>query len=71
MPSYIISLAKDASDADLESVKDQVKKNGGTIDHEYSLIKGFSATLPEVHAADFANHPKVANVEADQEVRTQ
>ncbi|KAL4871693.1 hypothetical protein BDV12DRAFT_163590 [Aspergillus spectabilis] len=71
MPSYIISLAKDASDEEVQSIKQQVRDNGGTIDREYNLIKGFSATLPEVHAESFASHPKVANVEKDQEVRTQ
>ncbi|KAL4882096.1 hypothetical protein BJY04DRAFT_188013 [Aspergillus karnatakaensis] len=71
MPSYIISLQKDATDDEVASVKQQVRDNGGTIDKEYSIIKGFSATLPEVHAESFASHPKVANVEKDQEVRTQ
>ncbi|KXG49965.1 Proteinase inhibitor, propeptide [Penicillium griseofulvum] len=71
MPSYIITCKKDADDSQVESVKQHAKDQGGSIIHEYSLIKGFAVTFPEntVHSLD--THPHVENVEADSEMRTQ
>merc|ERR1712187_631017 len=46
--SILVTYPKDTPDAVIDSAKDSVKKAGGTITHEYSLvIKGFSADAPE------------------------
>jgi hypothetical protein len=37
-----ITLAKDASDSELEKAKQHVKDQGGEIVSEFSLIKGFT-----------------------------
>ncbi|KAJ5865309.1 Proteinase inhibitor propeptide [Penicillium soppii] len=71
MPSYIITLKQDTSADEVEAVKNEVKKQGGTIDHEYSLIKGFSVTFPESAVHTLENHEHVETIEADSEVRTQ
>ncbi|KAK3398568.1 hypothetical protein B0T20DRAFT_411505 [Sordaria brevicollis] len=71
MPSYIVSLKDNASDAEIQKTKDDVVKQGGKIGHEYTLIKAFQAIYPDdvVHSLD--NHEHVKGVEADQEVKTQ
>ncbi|KAJ5518309.1 Proteinase inhibitor propeptide [Penicillium expansum] len=61
MSSYIITCKPDATDDQVQAVKDHAKEQGGTIGHEYSLIKGFALD----------SHPHVEHVEADQEVKTQ
>ncbi|CEL08861.1 hypothetical protein BJX68DRAFT_229811 [Aspergillus pseudodeflectus] len=71
MPSYIVKCKSSASDEEIQAVKDQAVKNGGTITHEYSLIKGFAVTVPEVSVLSFDGHPHVERVEEDAEVRTQ
>ncbi|KAL4943000.1 hypothetical protein BDV06DRAFT_190984 [Aspergillus oleicola] len=72
MSSYIIKLKSTATEEDIKAVKDGAVSNGGTITHEYKLIKAFAVVLPEVSTLDFAHqHPEVENVEQDQEVRTQ
>ncbi|KAF3027346.1 hypothetical protein E8E15_006561 [Penicillium rubens] len=71
MSSYIITCKPTATDDEVQAVKDHAQKQGGTIGHEYSLIKGFAVTFPKdtVHSLDA--HPHVDNVEADKEVTTQ
>ncbi|KAL4792449.1 hypothetical protein BDW69DRAFT_160126 [Aspergillus filifer] len=72
MPSYIIKLKSSATDDDIKAVKDGAVSNGGTITHEYKLIKAFAVALPEVSTLDFAHqHPEVEHVEQDQEMKTQ
>ncbi|CAP98876.1 Pc22g15880 [Penicillium rubens Wisconsin 54-1255] len=61
MSSYIITCKPTATDDEVQAVKDHAQKQGGTIGHEYSLIKGFALDA----------HPHVDNVEADKEVTTQ
>ncbi|ODQ80631.1 hypothetical protein BABINDRAFT_160884 [Babjeviella inositovora NRRL Y-12698] len=68
---YIITLKEDASDADVQALKDQVTSAGGEITNEYSLIKGFSANLPEDHASTLETHEHVNSIEADGEVKIQ
>ncbi|KAK3353179.1 hypothetical protein B0T25DRAFT_203769 [Lasiosphaeria hispida] len=47
MPSYIVTLKEDATEAQIQAAKDAAKEQGGTIGHEYSLIKAFQTT--ELH----------------------
>ncbi|KAL4933743.1 uncharacterized protein BDV17DRAFT_250403 [Aspergillus undulatus] len=71
MPSYIVSLKKSATDEEVQAVKDNAVSNGGTITHEYKLIKAFAVSVPEVSTLSFEGHPHVERVEEDQEVKTQ
>ncbi|KAL2837851.1 hypothetical protein BJY01DRAFT_220520 [Aspergillus pseudoustus] len=71
MPSYIVKCKSSASDEEIQAVKDQAVQNGGTITHEYNLIKGFAVTLPDVSTLSFDGHPHVEHVELDGEVKTQ
>ncbi|OQD80205.1 hypothetical protein PENANT_c038G00181 [Penicillium antarcticum] len=87
MPSYIVTCKQDASDEDVQAVKQHSIDQGGKISHEYSLIKGFAVSrFPKTQTADqipfsvefpdsvvntLESHPHVENVEADSEVKTQ
>jgi hypothetical protein len=69
LKSYIITLKESASDADVSYVKHQITKLGGTITTEYSLIKGFAAKLPQIHAESLKTEAHVSTIEEDQEVK--
>ncbi|KAI5466583.1 branched-chain alpha-ketoacid dehydrogenase [Mariannaea sp. PMI_226] len=57
MPTYIV---KDAdSDDDCDSAKEHAVQQGGTIGHEYTLIKGFSVTFPEDSITTLESHEHV------------
>ncbi|BDD60821.1 hypothetical protein MPDQ_007200 [Monascus purpureus] len=70
MPLFNVTLKADAPAAELEKAKEQAKANGGTIRHEYTLIKGFTVEYPEDHAGVLETNEHV-HVERDGEVRTQ
>ncbi|KAF2034281.1 hypothetical protein EK21DRAFT_57043 [Setomelanomma holmii] len=70
MPQYNVTLAKDASDSDLDKAKQHVKDQGGEIVSEFSLIKGFTAKIPDDAVSTLQSNDKIT-VEADGEVRTQ
>ncbi|KAK4112080.1 protease propeptide/inhibitor [Canariomyces notabilis] len=71
MPSYIVTLKDEATDEQVQKLKDEVKSQGGEIKHEYSLIKAFSVSYPEGTVQALGSHELVKEVEQDQEVRTQ
>lgn len=64
--TFIVTLKENCSP---DKFKESIKSLGGTIQHEYSLIKGFSVKLPSVHAASLKKHEDVNTVEEDQEVK--
>nr|OQO16330.1 hypothetical protein B0A51_16028 [Rachicladosporium sp. CCFEE 5018] len=70
MPQINVSLKEGASPDQLESAKKQVTDQGGKIEHEFKLVKGFTASFPadKVHSLSSNEH---INVEADGEVKTQ
>ncbi|CAO2653728.1 uncharacterized protein K460DRAFT_269852 [Cucurbitaria berberidis CBS 394.84] len=70
MPQYNVTLNKDASKDDLEKAKQHVKDQGGEIVSEFSLIKGFTAKIPDDAVSTLQSNDKIT-VEADGEVRTQ
>ncbi|KAK4655580.1 hypothetical protein QC762_303590 [Podospora pseudocomata] len=71
MPSYIVTCKDDATPEQIEAAKQHAKDQGGTIGHEYTLIKGFSVSFPEDSVQTLSSHEHVKEVEADQEMRTQ
>ncbi|KAF1994294.1 hypothetical protein P154DRAFT_581928 [Amniculicola lignicola CBS 123094] len=70
MPSYNITLNKDAPKEELEKAKKQVSDEGGKVTHEFKLINGFTAEFPAdaVHTLSSNSH---LTVEDDGEVKTQ
>ncbi|EHK20264.1 uncharacterized protein TRIVIDRAFT_216375 [Trichoderma virens Gv29-8] len=71
MPSYIVTLKEDATDAQLAAAKQKAKDAGATITHEYSLIKGFAVSYPEGTVVTLAEDPSVHSVEEDKVMTTQ
>ncbi|CAI7612410.1 unnamed protein product [Penicillium pancosmium] len=70
MPLYNVTLKQDSPPEELEKAKDQAREKGGTIKHEYSLIKGFTVEYPEDHV-DTLESSEHIHVEADGSVSTQ
>ncbi|OJJ81520.1 uncharacterized protein ASPGLDRAFT_50042 [Aspergillus glaucus CBS 516.65] len=70
MPLYNVTLKKDAPQEQLEKAKQQAREQGGTIQHEYSLIKGFTVEYPDDHVNALQTTEHI-HVEQDGEVRTQ
>ncbi|CDO55672.1 similar to Saccharomyces cerevisiae YNL015W PBI2 Cytosolic inhibitor of vacuolar proteinase B (PRB1),required for efficient vacuole inheritance [Geotrichum candidum] len=71
MSSYIVRFKEGTTDDAFQKAKDEITSAGGSIGHEYTLFKGFVATLPEVSAANLKNHPDVDGIEKDSVVTTQ
>ncbi|KAH7133491.1 hypothetical protein EDB81DRAFT_804134 [Dactylonectria macrodidyma] len=71
MPTYIVSCKDDATPEQIQSAKDHAVEQGGKIEHEYSLIKGFSVSFPQDSITTLESHEHVKAVEADQPVHTQ
>ncbi|PKY01589.1 hypothetical protein P168DRAFT_321171 [Aspergillus campestris IBT 28561] len=70
MTLYNVTLRKDAPPEELEKAKEQARKEGGDIKHEFSLIKGFTVEYPAdaVRALETNEH---VHVEQDGEMKTQ
>ncbi|KAG7118676.1 hypothetical protein HYQ45_009338 [Verticillium longisporum] len=71
MPSYIVTCKKDATDDQVESAKEHAKNQGGTITHEYNLIKGFAVKFDEGAVQSLEAHEHVEQVEVDGEMNIQ
>ncbi|KAL4974984.1 hypothetical protein BDW66DRAFT_152303 [Aspergillus desertorum] len=71
MPTYMIKFKPSATAEDIQAVKDQAVSNGGTITHEYKLIKGIAVAMPEkvTSMSSVENHPHVEHVELDQTIK--
>ncbi|THC87822.1 hypothetical protein EYZ11_012736 [Aspergillus tanneri] len=63
-----VTLKKDSPPEHLAKAKEQVKKEGGTIKHEYTLIKGFTAEYEEGAVRTLETNDHV-HVEQDGEVK--
>ncbi|KAJ5679220.1 hypothetical protein N7462_007464 [Penicillium macrosclerotiorum] len=70
MPLYNVTLKPDVKDEELEKAKQLALEKGGTIKHEYSLIKGFTVEYPEDHVDTLESNDHI-HVEKDAEVNTQ
>ncbi|KAK5135653.1 hypothetical protein LTR08_004954 [Meristemomyces frigidus] len=70
MPSIMVSLKENASPDQLADAKKKITDQGGKITNEFTLIKGFSAELPEGQASILSSNEHL-NVENDGEVKTQ
>ncbi|KAK4083208.1 hypothetical protein Purlil1_10900 [Purpureocillium lilacinum] len=71
MPSYIVTCKDDATPEQVEAAKQHAKDQGGTIGHEYSLIKGFSVSFPNDAVTTLESNEHVKAVEQDGQMHTQ
>ncbi|PGH06521.1 hypothetical protein GX51_02345 [Blastomyces parvus] len=67
---FNVTLKKDAPPEELEKAKEEARRSGGTIKHEYTLIKGFTVEYPDDHIKVLESTEHL-HVEQDGEVRTQ
>ncbi|KFH44558.1 hypothetical protein ACRE_046510 [Hapsidospora chrysogenum ATCC 11550] len=71
MPTYIVTCKEDASPEQVEAVKQHARDQGGKIEREYNIIKGFSVAYPEDSVTALEQHEHVKGVEKDQVMKTQ
>lgn len=71
LKNYIVTLKEECSEADVSTVKSKIGELGGSIKDEFSLIKGFSCSLPDIHTDAIQGHDHVVNIEEDKEVKIQ
>jgi len=69
--NFIVTLKKDSPADAKQKMKDDIVAQGGKIGHDYTLINGFSAELPDDHVSTLESHPHVENMEPDSEMKTQ
>ncbi|RYO81074.1 hypothetical protein DL766_004796 [Monosporascus sp. MC13-8B] len=71
MPTYIVTCKPDATPEQVAAAKKHAQEQGGTIGHEYNLIKGFSVEFPKDAVTTMESHEYVKAVEQDQEMKIQ
>ncbi|RYO96891.1 hypothetical protein DL765_011464 [Monosporascus sp. GIB2] len=71
MPTYIVTCKSDCTPDQVAAAKQHAKDQGGTIRHEYNLIKGFSVEFPQDAVTTMESHEHVKAVEQDQEMKIQ
>jgi len=71
--NFIVTFKDDASEQKIADVKEQIKENGGQITQEYTLIKGFAASIPDAFLSNLQSlHADVIDaIEPDGKVTTQ
>ncbi|KAK5175557.1 uncharacterized protein LTR77_000696 [Saxophila tyrrhenica] len=70
MPSINVSLKEGAGADKLEEAKKNVTDQGGKITHEFKLVKGFTADIPDDKVSTLQSNEHV-NYEQDSKVTTQ
>jgi subtilisin family serine protease len=66
---YVVVLEKSATAHDRRAARDDAKRNGAKVRHEYGhALKGFAATMSEKAADKLRRHPRVSYLEVDQTV---
>ncbi|PWY71755.1 hypothetical protein BO70DRAFT_399445 [Aspergillus heteromorphus CBS 117.55] len=70
MPFYNVTLKKDSPPEELQKAKDKAVEQGGSIKHEYTLIKGFTVEYPADHVSVLESSDHI-HVEQDGEVSIQ
>ncbi|MCJ1256494.1 hypothetical protein MMC24_004315 [Lignoscripta atroalba] len=67
---YNVTLKENASPEELSKAKDTAKSQGGSITHEFTLIKGFTVDFPADKVGVLESNDHI-HVEQDAEVKTQ
>ncbi|KAK2874929.1 hypothetical protein FQN49_001930 [Arthroderma sp. PD_2] len=63
---FNVTLKPGAPAEEIDKAKESAKKNGGTIRHEYKIIKGFTVEYPNDHNQDdILKSNQYVNVEQD------
>ncbi|KAF2479453.1 hypothetical protein BDY17DRAFT_303893 [Neohortaea acidophila] len=70
MPTVNVSLKKGASEDKYEEAKKQVTEHGGKITREFSIVKGFTADIPDDKVSALESNEHIT-VERDGKVTTQ
>ncbi|WEW57264.1 hypothetical protein PRK78_002729 [Emydomyces testavorans] len=70
MVMFNVTLKPNASADELDKAKEEARKTGGTIRHEYKLIKGFTVEYPDDHVHVLQSTTYV-NVEQDGPAKSQ
>ncbi|KAL4898023.1 hypothetical protein BDV59DRAFT_169103 [Aspergillus ambiguus] len=70
MPLYNVTLKKDVPPEKLQEAKQAAVDKGGSIKHEFTLIKGFTVEYPEDHVDTLQSNEHI-HVEQDGEVKIQ
>jgi len=71
MPQQInVTLKSDADASKLEDAKKKITEAGGKILHEFKLVKGFTAQVPDDHVSTLSADESLT-VEKDGQVSTQ
>jgi hypothetical protein len=66
---YLVVFQNSAARGDVQTGRDNARRDGGRIHFEYSrVLKGFAATLPQKAVDRLRRHPRVAYLEVDQRV---
>lgn len=69
--TYIITLKDAITAQQTVNVQEEIANYGGKVVDNFTIIKGFSAELPESVAQTLENHDLVASIEKDLEVKIQ
>ncbi|EGO00298.1 hypothetical protein SERLA73DRAFT_136073 [Serpula lacrymans var. lacrymans S7.3] len=70
---YIVTFADSATDEQIAQSIQGLESNGGAVQNRYSLLKGFSAVIPESYLSSFksAQGDLVLSIEPDSVVTIQ
>ncbi|CAE6466578.1 unnamed protein product [Rhizoctonia solani] len=63
MPDYIVMFTEEATKDEIESYKQRVRDNGGSIKYEYDIIKGIAVSMPTDYVQSFANDRIVSTMD--------
>jgi len=69
--NFIVTFQDNVTQKEIDEKCKQIEASGGKINHRYTIIKGFSATLQPGHLSGFAADPLIKAVESDGIVTTQ
>ncbi|CAI1691103.1 hypothetical protein SEUBUCD646_0N03020 [Saccharomyces eubayanus] len=71
--NFIVTLKKNTPDVETKKFLDSVHRVGGSIEHEFDIIKGYTIKLPDVlklNKLKEQHSDVIQNVEEDKEVHT-
>jgi len=69
---YIVVFKDSATDADIDKYVNEVHSNGGSVGHRYnSVLRGFSAAIPDSYFMQLQTNPVIDYIEPDGVVTTQ
>jgi len=70
-PKFIVVFNDDVTPEQIKKYVQEINENGGNVTQEYSLLKGFAASLPESFAHNLRSDKLIKYIEPDGVVTTQ